>query len=521
MTECHSCGGEFERVGQHYARGDCSFPDISEHDMQILRGLLLGDGYVTRRDTDSPRFSIDNTNKEFLQWLSKELDVPTNGVRVVKEDIDSDDSKLDRLSDDPSFADQYRLDVICHPQLTELASWYDDGDKQIPSDIDATPTVIKYWYVSDGSLDGAAMSFACCNYADQQKAVESLFASCGVDSSDLTWSVTDHSTAVTVLTDAAADLFNVMGRPPKGFHYKWPEGVDVKDEHGEYKTDAGSSHPVDADEVGYEPCNAVLKYTFERYGERRYCTAMAVSNFGDAANYEYPQTCRSHQVRSALMEDHARKHTTGAHATSHKHVFEYMPSHKKLMANDLYASLLEESTYDFETETTELSIDVTESDFVEDVDELILDHEVPTAHRIRGKALWHAALDFVTMESIKEEQFRVSAEESHDGRSLAVGETTTVVSVTDDGREITDTDEHHLNLPLSRMTKHYKEHMKFGGVEYDTDDDQAAMGTREWVAVVEPDEPEPAPEATSGETVPTAEIEIPSDGDMDEAADGS
>jgi hypothetical protein len=290
-------------------------------------------------------------------------------------------------------------------------------------------------------------------------------------------------------------------------------GKTKSDEHGEYDPDAGSPHPVDPDEVNYEPCNAVLKYTFERYGERRYCSGMAVSNFGDAANYEHPQFCKHHQGRAVLMKQHEDNFKTGAHSKSHKHTFQYLPPHKQLIANDLYKSLLNESTYNFETEHKEMEIDVSDDDFAPDADVLVLDHPVPTEHRIRGKALWHAALDFITMESIKEEQFRVAAEETHEGRDLAIGETVSVVSVTEDGREITDTEEHHLNLPLSRMTKHYKEHMKFGGVEYDGDEESGSMGQREWVAVVQPDEPEPAPEAT-GQQAPVAEIDVPEpDGD--------
>lgn len=282
-----------------------------------------------------------------------------------------------------------------------------------------------------------------------------------------------------------------------------------RDDHGEYNPDAGSPHPVDPGNVSYEPCNAVLKYTFERYGERRYCTGMAVSNFGDEANYDVPQFCKHHQARAELMKLHEDNFKTGAYAKSHEHKFQYMPPHKKLLANDIYKSLLGESTYDFDEEVVELEVDVSDHDFAPDADTLVLDHPVPTEHEVRGKALWHAALDFITMESIKEEQFRVAAEERHQGRALAIGETTTVVTVTDDGREITDTDEHHLNLPLSRITKHYKEHMKFGGVEYDTDDNQSAMGAREWAVVVEPDEPEPVPEADADGGSPLADVSVP------------
>lgn len=286
------------------------------------------------------------------------------------------------------------------------------------------------------------------------------------------------------------------------------------DEHGEYAVDAGSPYPVTEEEVGYVPCNAVLKYTFERYDERRYCTGMAACNFDTD---DTAQFCKHHKGRKYLMKQHEENFKTGAHTKSHQHTFQYMSPHKQLLANDLYRSLLTESTYNFETETVELEVDVTDSDFGgEELDTLVLDHPVPTEHEVRGKALWHAALDFMTMESIREEQFRVAAEKSYEGRSLAVGEDTTIVTVTDDGREVVDTDEHHLNLPLSRLAKDYEKHMQFGGVAYDTDDDTTSMGTREWVAVVEPDEPAPEPEADMGVDTPLAEIDVPeeeSDGD--------
>lgn len=288
-----------------------------------------------------------------------------------------------------------------------------------------------------------------------------------------------------------------------------------EDEHGTYKTDAGSTHPVDPEEVNYVPCNAVLRHTWDRYGERRYCTAMAVATFGGDANYEHPEFCKNHQDRAALMKQHEEEFTTGAYAKSHEHKFQHMPAFKQLLANDLYKSLLNESEYaeEWEAEEVELEIDVSDSDFAPDADEIVLDHPIPTEHRIRGKALWHAALDFVTMESIREEQFRVAAEESHEGRDLAVGERIEVITVTDDGQPIEDTAEHHLNLPLSRIQKDYERHLAFGGVHVEEEGESADMSGREWVIEVQPDdEEEMQPEAKKGDSSPLEDIEVPDEG---------
>jgi hypothetical protein len=291
-----------------------------------------------------------------------------------------------------------------------------------------------------------------------------------------------------------------------------------EDEFGQYNPDAGSPHPIDPDDVSYTPCNAVLRHTWSRYGERRYCSALALENFhkhGEAEQYEHPEFCRHHQSRASLMEQHEENFKTGAYAKSHEHTFQRLPPHKQVLANDLYKSLLTESTYNFETEAVELNVDVENHDFAgPEVDTLILDHPIPTDKAIRGKALWHAALDFITMESIREEQFRVAAEEtSPDGRSLAIGETTTIVTVTDEGREVRDTEEHHLNLPLSRIQSNYQEHLKFGGVQYDTDDGEtSSMGAREWVAVVGPEE-DAQPETKSSDGSPLDDIEMPDNED--------
>lgn len=287
----------------------------------------------------------------------------------------------------------------------------------------------------------------------------------------------------------------------------------LEDEHGQYKASAGSTHPVTEEEMGYVPCNAVLKFTFERYGERRYCTAMAMRNFVDGGS----QFCNNHKGRENLMKLHEERFQTGAHSKSHQHQFQYLDTHKKVMANDLYRSLLSESTYDFEEEIVEMEIDARGADFgPDDLEVIVLDHPVPTEHKIRGKALWHAAMEFMTMESIREEQFRVAAEETHEGRELAVGERETIVTVTESGREVKDVDEHHLNLPMSRIAKHYDRHLRFGGVTIESDDDDIDMSAREWTLHVAPEEEDIAPEADNeSDNPPVTDIEVPDPDDVE------
>jgi len=276
------------------------------------------------------------------------------------------------------------------------------------------------------------------------------------------------------------------------------------DGHGEFRLRTGSKTPVTEEEVGYRPCNCVVKFTFERYGERRYCTGYAAG-----------KTCKHHRhrVSEGLMKQRAKNFKTGANAKSHKAVFTYLPTHKKIVANDLYKSLLGESSYDFETTIEELEIKAGDADFVPDeVDTLVLEHPVPNDKEIRAKALWYAALDFIKMESIAEEQFRTAFEQQNDPDvqtdRIAIGERWQVVGSGESG-PVYDKDEHHLNLPLSRIQKDYDRNLTFGGVDVeDATEDASDMSAQEWHVTISDSEEEMQPEAqfTGEDTSPLDDV---------------
>jgi len=307
--------------------------------------------------------------------------------------------------------------------------------------------------------------------------------------------MTDHPTDDNRLPPEDADIPDDVPLGD-GVDEVWVEDDEWygSDSHGEFRLRTGSPEPVTEEEVGYRVCNCVVKFTFDRYGERRYCTGYAA---GD--------TCRHHRVRTNenIMKARADKFETGAKAKSHENTFQFMDTHKKIVANDLYKSLIAESDYDFETNIEELEISASDASFVpDDVDTLVLEHPLPNNHEVRCKALWYAALDFVTMESIREEQFRTAFEQSNDpdvaANSVAVGERWQVVASGEEGA-VEDKGEHHLNLPLSRISKDYERNLTFGGVHVeDADNDASDMSERDWHLTVEVDEEESAPEATMG-----------------------
>lgn len=282
-----------------------------------------------------------------------------------------------------------------------------------------------------------------------------------------------------------------------------------EDDHGEYNPNAGYHRPVEKGEtitkngeektINWKPCNAVLKYTMERYGEKRYCLAMAKDNFkGQEGDH-----CKHHQARvETLQQRHQDSVKHGAHVKSAQRLFEYLEPHKQIIAVDLFESLLEESRFEFEVDTVAHVINTSDSSFT-DEDEVYVSFPIPTVKTNRAKALWFAALDFIVMENIREEQFRVAAEED-----LAIGEKE-FEREAESGEVYTVVDEHHLNLDLSRIQKNYKEHMRFGGVSLDGDGEAASLTAREWTVSLEAPTETGEPEGYQTDGNPMDNIDIP------------
>jgi hypothetical protein len=236
----------------------------------------------------------------------------------------------------------------------------------------------------------------------------------------------------------------------------------LEDEHGEYVLDRGSTTPTEG------KCNAVLRSTWSRFGERRYCQMpQGWRNTDNDSEF-----CRWHSERKYLRDHVMEKRLThGAYVESYRRLLNVMPLHKKVTVIALFKSLREESVHDFDgedgPETYEVEVDASDVSWYSD-DEAIID--IPIAQgekRTREKALLKAACEFVKMESIDEQIF----EDAFDADETGLGEKEFVVDVTESGETITAEDEHHLNPPVSRMMKDFKDCMAFGGVAMNPDGD--------------------------------------------------
>lgn len=255
--------------------------------------------------------------------------------------------------------------------------------------------------------------------------------------------------------------------------YNSSDQPQLEDEYGEFYPGAGTLEPEPKNVCGATKCNALLKHWESRYNEERYCAR---------AQLRDEPYCPTHLDRKEVDKLHMRCFETGAYLKSYENLMQYLPVHKKVLAVDIFESLIDESKYDFETVTESSEL---ESPIGADEDVSVdIEIPIPTEHKARCQSLWYAALEFVKIQNINEKLF----EDAH-GVDEAVGEREQVVASGEDG-PVYDRDEHHLNLPLSRIQSKYKDHLQFGGVNIDGDEIAVSVGTtsREFKEIEPPDE---------------------------------
>ena len=116
--------------------------------------------------------------------------------------------------------------------------WYPDGSKRFPADLELTPTLTKFWYVSDGYLDVGRwgrprIEIKTRNESDRSDFLVSLFREVGFDP-------TFKRNELRFDRDDTAVLVEWMGDPPAGFEYK--RAVDSRERYRRLKRRAYEEH---------------------------------------------------------------------------------------------------------------------------------------------------------------------------------------------------------------------------------------------------------------------------------------
>lgn len=225
MTEaCPDCGDSFEKVGLHWSRGSCNYPTPDDRVDDILTGLYMGDGSLAAHDSKNPYMRWNNTNKKFLEYVDSRLKWLSTGVRLKKSAEESAQQRLDRNQEGwtvnpENFNPVYATRTRRLPYFRKFKRWTEASQKRYPDDVELTPTVAKYWYASDGTVNwmrthSARIAFACRNEQDREQFMLNLF-----DKSGFEVKRNNHMYYLSVRESEA--FLDWMGSPVPGFEYKW------------------------------------------------------------------------------------------------------------------------------------------------------------------------------------------------------------------------------------------------------------------------------------------------------------
>jgi len=210
MNLCTDCSEQFTDVSRHWALSDCTPPDLSDIEHEILTGLLMGDASISHRDRDRPAIRLRMGNEEYLQHLHAQFKPMTTGVEQAS-DTGGWETNIT----------MYRLRWRGRAEFNEYASWYTNGEKVFPSNLSLTPTIMKHWFVCDGSLsDRGVMRLSMRNERTRKGQIEQMFEDAGFEVSK--WDQHEHRCSAIFHAHVRDQLFVWMGDPPAGFSHKWP-----------------------------------------------------------------------------------------------------------------------------------------------------------------------------------------------------------------------------------------------------------------------------------------------------------
>jgi len=189
---------------------------MSNKQHEVVVGLLMGDGNI-EENGNYARLRAEMISENYLEYLDDVFGVFSRGV--------SDGRSAEKLAsyhgaDPKNYNDSYVWATGNHPELTQYLSWYESGNKVYPN-ITLTPTILKHWYVGDGTYDNSAshdrIKIGLKNEIENKKNIEKMFEEVGFEVGFWT------EDSIYFSKQESSNLFEYMGNPLPDFGYKWPE----------------------------------------------------------------------------------------------------------------------------------------------------------------------------------------------------------------------------------------------------------------------------------------------------------
>jgi len=231
---CPQCGTEYKSVAKHWSQSSCEYPSFTDHQREIITGLLMGDGWIDRHNKN-PLLRCEMISPNYLKYVDGEFEIFGKGVSLKQTAEESAEHCRDNGfgpdAKEENYSDVYSWRSMCHPELQKFAEWYSTGIKVWPSDIELTSTVLKHWYCGDGTWNNSGgnncIKISMANEIENTDKVDKMFENVGLPSpSNYTISERKDGSERCVAeftVGQSKELWEYMGNPLPDFGYKWPE----------------------------------------------------------------------------------------------------------------------------------------------------------------------------------------------------------------------------------------------------------------------------------------------------------
>lgn len=173
-TNCPNGCGSYTNLSKHWCQNSsCDYPDITNHQIDVIKGLIMGDASINLQSQDwSGRLDLSVVSKDFAKEAASELGFLTNSITIKKKDGISKNN-------------QHRVVTYSHPIFRKIYNnWYTDKGKKFPEDLELNHTMLRFWYLGDGSLkftnaDTPYVTISVCNEKSRSDYLVNLFSSLG------------------------------------------------------------------------------------------------------------------------------------------------------------------------------------------------------------------------------------------------------------------------------------------------------------------------------------------------------
>jgi len=229
---CESCGNYYKSLGHHWRHTPNCAPQLSDKQEDIVIGLLMGDGHLDM-SSKNPYIKSNMVTFDYLDYLDSEFPVMGRGVKLISSAKESakraKESGFHDGALEKNYSDVYGWTTYRNPNFHKFDNWY-NPDKCWPKNISLTPTVLKNWYVCDGTLkDKDSIGISADNENKNVNKLVDYFSKAGLPEPntnvysrpDYAWSNSDRLLLSWGYEDSR-QLFDYMGPSLPGFEYKWP-----------------------------------------------------------------------------------------------------------------------------------------------------------------------------------------------------------------------------------------------------------------------------------------------------------